>query len=443
MFAPKDAKPRTEAATTSTSNLLRLGSAFLTHRVGHASIEPALSLQPTIGNPLTLRLLGQRASRSGNQPGVDNERKPVSDTVLQAPHGVAWNLSKIPLFPPDRTNQLQASSASAAPSQTDIIQPKIAVGPVDDPLEREADRLADQVMRVPDAGVSASAASLQISRKCVACEEQEKTQNLQTKAVTPHQARAQAPGLVHEVLRSPGQPLNPVTRAFMEHRFGHDFRAIRVHTDAKAMRSARAVNALAFTVGHHIVFAGDQYTPGTDTGKRLLAHELAHTIQQEGFQHANAQAPKQNVSLLPEAMRSVSRPALTLQRACDQPESFYQTSPRFCRDDTFSPTTHPGKKCYREIIQSFFGCPPGDHCCFAPDGTVEDSRDVTSLASSKDDSDGSCGWRWSCIARHTLTDYLPAVVGQALSPLTCAAQCVHSGAPEQCTASCVQQAQTQ
>jgi Domain of unknown function (DUF4157) len=379
MFAPRVAQQDTQAATNSTSSLSRQGSTILAHRVGHRSTEQV-------------------------------------PTALEAPCAVAWNFSRIPLFPPDRPNQPQA------------IQPKLAIGPVDDPLEREADSVAERVMRMPDAGFSVTAALPQISRKCGACEEEEKAQKLQTKPVTPHQAPAVAPGIVHEVLRSPGQPLNSVTRAFMEPRFGHDFGTIRVHTDARAMRSASAVNALAFTVGHHIVFAGDQYAPGTDVGKRLLAHELAHTIQQEGLQQAG--------------LPIVSRSGLSLQRACDQPESFYQTSPRFCRDDSFSPSTHPGKTCYREIIQDFWGCPPGDHCCFAPDGTVEDSRDVTSLASSKDDS-GSCGWRWSCVARHTLTDYVPAVVGQALSPLTCAARCVGSGAPEQCTQSCVQQANSQ
>jgi Domain of unknown function (DUF4157) len=88
------------------------------------------------------------------------------------------------------------------------------------------------------------------------------------------------PASVHEVLGSPGQPLDAATRAFMEPRFAHDFSQVRVHTDAKAAESARAVNALAFTVGRDVVFASGEYAPARTEGQRLLAHELAHVTQQ-------------------------------------------------------------------------------------------------------------------------------------------------------------------
>ena len=97
-----------------------------------------------------------------------------------------------------------------------------------------------------------------------------------------HGTPAMAPPLVHEVLRSPGRPLDPKTRDFMEPRLGQDFSRVRVHTDAKAAESARDVHALAYTVGSDVVFAAEQYAPFRKTGKRLLAHELAHTIQQGG-----------------------------------------------------------------------------------------------------------------------------------------------------------------
>jgi hypothetical protein len=90
------------------------------------------------------------------------------------------------------------------------------------------------------------------------------------------------PPIVHEVLRSPGQPLNGATRAFMEPRFGHDFSLVRIHTDARAAESASAVNALAYTVGSHIAFSTGLYDPGNPRGLGLLAHELTHVIQQEG-----------------------------------------------------------------------------------------------------------------------------------------------------------------
>jgi hypothetical protein len=86
---------------------------------------------------------------------------------------------------------------------------------------------------------------------------------------------------VHEVLRSPGQPLDAQTRAFMDPRFGHDFSSVRLHTDEKAAESAQAVSALAYTVGHDIVFAAGQYHPNGSAGKSLMAHELTHVVQQE------------------------------------------------------------------------------------------------------------------------------------------------------------------
>ncbi len=88
------------------------------------------------------------------------------------------------------------------------------------------------------------------------------------------------PSSVHEVVRSPGQPLEAATRAFMEPRFGHDFSKVRVHTDRKAAESARAVTALAYTVGNQLVFGEGQYQPRTGLGRLLIAHELAHTVQQ-------------------------------------------------------------------------------------------------------------------------------------------------------------------
>ena len=90
------------------------------------------------------------------------------------------------------------------------------------------------------------------------------------------------PPIVHDVLHSAGQPLDQPTRVFMESRFGHDFSKVRIHTDAQAAESAVAVSAKAYTVGHDVVFRRDAYTPYTNAGQRLLAHELAHVIQQQG-----------------------------------------------------------------------------------------------------------------------------------------------------------------
>jgi Domain of unknown function (DUF4157) len=96
----------------------------------------------------------------------------------------------------------------------------------------------------------------------------------------PSSSVSEAPPIVHEVLRSPGQPLDGATRAFMEPRLGHDFSQVRVHTDAQAAESAQAMKALAYTVGRHIVFAEGQHQPSASDGKLLLAHELTHVVQQ-------------------------------------------------------------------------------------------------------------------------------------------------------------------
>ena len=91
---------------------------------------------------------------------------------------------------------------------------------------------------------------------------------------------APQPAIVRSAIKAPGQSLDPSTRAFMESRFGNDFSRVRVHTDAPAAESARAVHAHAYTAGSHVVFGAGRYAPSTSTGRTLLAHELAHVVQQ-------------------------------------------------------------------------------------------------------------------------------------------------------------------
>ncbi len=92
------------------------------------------------------------------------------------------------------------------------------------------------------------------------------------------------PRHAQDMLRSSGQPLDSVSRAFMEPRFGRSFSDVRVHSDAMAADSAEAVNARAYTVGNHVAFGPGQYAPHSPAGQRLLAHELAHVVQQGGRQ---------------------------------------------------------------------------------------------------------------------------------------------------------------
>jgi outer membrane protein OmpA-like peptidoglycan-associated protein len=105
--------------------------------------------------------------------------------------------------------------------------------------------------------------------------------NLSQRAAVDSSPIHEVPPVVREVLQSPGQPLDKETRAFMEPHFGHDFSQVRVHTNEKAAKSAEASRALAYTVGHDVVFASGRYAPELLSGQKLLAHELAHVAQQQ------------------------------------------------------------------------------------------------------------------------------------------------------------------
>ena len=125
-------------------------------------------------------------------------------------------------------------------------------------------------------------------------------------ACAPHSART-APAIVEDVRRAPGAPLEPPLRVEMESRFAHDFGLVRVHDDARSAASARALDADAYTVGSHVVFGRGLYSPGTEAGKHLLAHELAHVVQQAGRMEGGAIAVSDDAGLEQEAETAASR----------------------------------------------------------------------------------------------------------------------------------------
>ena len=139
----------------------------------------------------------------------------------------------------------------------------MAVGQAGDDYEREADRVSAQVNATP-APASASGASPHIRRV----------------TGTSNGRAAAAPATVDHALAGSGAPLEPELRQDMEQRFGHDFSSVRVHASPDAAQSARDVNAHAYTVGHDIVFGTGQFAPATPEGRRLIAHELTHVVQQ-------------------------------------------------------------------------------------------------------------------------------------------------------------------
>jgi len=172
-----------------------------------------------------------------------------------------------------------------------VLQPKLTVSQADDPYECEADRVADQVMRMPAPQSDGHGLSItpgdahQARRKCAECEEEEGALQRKENGAAA-EAPAIAPPEVHQTLSSPGRPLDRATRAYFESRFGADFSDVRVHTDARAVESTRAAHALAYTVGQDIAFATGQYAPHSETGRRLLAHELVHVVQGAPGVHA-------------------------------------------------------------------------------------------------------------------------------------------------------------
>ena len=181
-----------------------------------------------------------------NKAGGHNERgaEPASLTARGAGPGVSWDFRKISIFPPDRAAPAPARSPMTLAQQPGARKPRFPVGQFGDPLEHAADEIADQ----------------------------------QSRASAPP-----IPAIVRNVLHNSGRALDADTKTLMGARFGQDFSAVRVHTNAQAAEAARALKASAFTVDSNIVFADGAYEPGTPRGQRLIAHELVHVLQHESF----------------------------------------------------------------------------------------------------------------------------------------------------------------
>jgi hypothetical protein len=216
-----------------------------------------LRLQRAVGNQAVLRLLGQKAQARNeepltiNEPGdrFEREADAVADQVMRAPSAQTGGSGKS-LSMSDHGNKLQRRCSHC---------------------EEEEEKNLHRQLAPASAGGG-------IQRKCSQCEEEEE-KRLHRKE-DGSSAPNTAPAIVHDVLRAPGQPLDSGTRNFMEPRFGRDFSPVRVHTDEKAAESARVVQAQAYTVGNDVVFDSRQYAPESDAGRRLLAHELTHVVQQ-------------------------------------------------------------------------------------------------------------------------------------------------------------------
>ncbi len=159
-------------------------------------------------------------------------------------------------------------------------QSKLSIGEPGDKYEQEADRVADQVMAMPGPPFAAAP-----DRRTSTVQRQAEKEEEPLQAKLAPGQRPLTTGEITapiEALRGGGKPLPASARAFFEPRFGYDLSKVRIYTDSHAQKTAQRTQARAFTVGQNVVFNAGQYAPGTREGRRLLAHELAHVIQQKG-----------------------------------------------------------------------------------------------------------------------------------------------------------------
>lgn len=186
--------------------------------------------------------------------------------------------------------QLSAQNAylkknDAEPKKADqntlSIQAKLTVGAPDDPYEKEADAMAEQVMRMPEPF---------LQRKCAHCEEEERAQRSPLPvSLTPFvQTKGENVATVSDGVassiqssRGSGSAIDSNTQSFMSSRMGSDFGDVKIHTDRQSEQLNQNLSAKAFTVGNDIYFNHGQYQPQSSGGKQLLAHELTHVMQQK------------------------------------------------------------------------------------------------------------------------------------------------------------------
>lgn len=200
------------------------------------------------------------------------------------------------------TVNVDAENEPAEP--TFFVQCRLSIGAVDDPLEKEADAMADRVLRMPEVPfvqrkcaqceeeekINRKVETSFLQRKCAHCEEEEKRLQrkpdpfIQKKGSETDAIATDAVARGIESTRGSGEPLPFATKNFMEHRFNQDFSGVHIHTGNYAQNLSTELSAQAFTIGNDIYFNAGKFSPDTPDGKHLLAHELTHVVQQGGVQ---------------------------------------------------------------------------------------------------------------------------------------------------------------
>ncbi len=255
----KTTKTADSAARANEANFLRLTN---------SPIDQISFLQRTLGNRQLQRLLNLEANQA--KLAIDSASLPRLLVPLSSCHSPTLQ-RKCSCGGEFATSE---ECEECANNRRLALRSRVTIAEPEDGYEREADRIADQAMAAPLAHSPVRAAAPRIQRRS-------------TESNGPITA---LPTNVRHVLAGSGSPLEPSIRRQMEHRFDHDFARVRVHTGAKAADSARTVNALAYTVRNNIVFGAGHYPPATPKERWLLAHELAHVIQQEAADSQPARA---------------------------------------------------------------------------------------------------------------------------------------------------------
>jgi hypothetical protein len=254
---------------------------------------------------------------------------------------------------------LQTPRTPINPSAAVPLQMKFAISTPGDEYEQEADRVSDQVMRM-EAPVVARSAPPAVQRVCAECEEEDMQRKAAPAAESADRGQAlrQSEAKVNSV--SGGQPLTHEQKAFFEPRFGADFSSVRIHTDASADTASRAVGAYAYTRGSDIVFRSDQYHPHTYTGRRLLAHELTHVVQQ------GAATRSQLVSESETGEEYVQGSALHIGMADHLVQRFPgdgMVPPGDCSWGTYL-VLRGSVETAKAVVSTLGACNPGDSCLF-------------------------------------------------------------------------------
>ncbi len=224
--------------------------------------------------------------RFARKPSPTQDSRPARERAAPPSHGMSPPVRETGLSDP-APNQITRDFSQIPRSSAvgPVVQAKLAISQPGDRHEQEADRVAEQVMRMADSpgspGYVASPPGT-LQRKCTDCEDKDKKKDEEVPEIQ-RLATGDFGGVVPSEFTSglgSGSPLDPASRGFFEPRFGHDFSNVRVHDGPEAATAAAGIRARAFTFGQDVVFGAGEHNPASDSGKRLLAHELTHVVQQ-------------------------------------------------------------------------------------------------------------------------------------------------------------------